>query len=142
MINKVILVGRVGGDPETKQISEGVSVAQLNLATNESYTNKQNERVESVEWHRLVFWRGLAKVVESYVRKGGLLYIEGKISNRSYEKNGETRYTSEIVVSEMKMLDSKKEGGQPQQSQQPATAPPAGNMIDQMSGDPNDDLPF
>lgn len=141
MINKVILVGRVGSDPEVRQASEGVSVATITLATNESYTNKQNERVESVEWHRLIFWRGLAKVVEAYVRKGGLLYIEGKISNRSYEKNGETRYTSEIVVSEMKMLDSKKEGSTAQQSQRPATAP-ALPLDTPASGGEDDDLPF
>ncbi len=145
MVNKVILVGNVGADPEVRYISEGVAVARVSLATSESYTNKQGERVTNTEWHNLVVWRGLAKVVEDYVKKGSPLYIEGKITYRKYEKDGDTKYMTEIVVSELKMLGRKDEnsssGGQFSQAQAAPTAAPVTPDIDITPAE-DDDLPF
>lgn len=104
MVNKVILVGNVGGDPEVRHIDENTQFARFTLATSERYRNKQGEQVVQTEWHNIVVWRGLAKVVEQYVRKGSQLYIEGRITNRSYEKDGVTRYYTEIVANSLKML--------------------------------------
>ena len=105
-VNKVILVGNVGRDPEVNYIREDVPVARFPLATSESYT-RDGEKVTNTEWHNIVAWRGLAKVVEKYVRKGKLLYIEGKITTRSYEKEGDTKYFTEIVADSLRMLDRK-----------------------------------
>jgi len=104
-VNKVILVGNVGNDPEVQYVQTDVPVAKFSLATNESY-KKDGERITNTEWHNIVVWRGLAKVVEQYVRKGTKLYIEGKISTRSYEKDGVTKYFTEIICRDLKMLDS------------------------------------
>jgi len=104
MVNKVILVGNVGGDPEVRHIDENTQFARFTLATTERYRNRQGEQVSQTEWHNIVVWRGLAKVVEQYVRKGSQLYIEGRITNRSYEKDGQTRYFTEIVANSLKML--------------------------------------
>ena len=144
MVNKVILVGNVGADPEVRYVSEGVAVAQMTLATSESYKNKQGERVTNTEWHKLVVWRGLAKVVEDHVRKGQSLYIEGKITHRSYEKDGETKYITEIVVSKLKMLGSKKDSAAApqQQTQQANTQPQATGVIPEIDLDDVDDIPF
>ena len=108
-VNKVILIGNVGNDPEVTYIKEDVPVAKFSLATNESYKNRDGERVTNTEWHNIVVWRGLAKVVEKYVKKGSKLYLEGKITTRQYEKDGQTKYFTEIVVREMTMLDSRGE---------------------------------
>ena len=144
MVNKVILVGNVGADPEVRYISEGVAVARVSLATSESYTNKQGERVTNTEWHNLVVWRGLAKVVEDYVKKGSPLYIEGRITYRKYEKDGETKYMTEIVVSELRLLGRKDEnsssGGQFSQAQAAPAAPAVPNI--DITPAEDDDLPF
>ena len=108
MINKVILVGNVGRDPEVRYLDSGVAVAKFPLATSETYTNKSGDRVTNTEWHNIVIWRKLAEVVEKYVQKGQQLYLEGKISNRSYDdKEGNKRYITEIVVDNMQMLGKK-----------------------------------
>lgn len=106
-LNKVILIGNVGKDPEVKYIDQDVPYARFTLATSETYTKKNGEKVESTEWHNIVLWRGLAKVAEQYVKKGSKLYIEGKITHRQYEQNGVTKYLTEIVGNNMIMLDSK-----------------------------------
>lgn len=106
-VNKVILVGNVGNDPEIRHLDQDVKVARFRMATSESYRAKNGERVESTEWHNIVLWRGLAGVVEQYVKKGSRLFIEGKITYRQYEKDGETKYFTEIVANNMVMLDSK-----------------------------------
>ncbi len=111
MINKVILVGNVGRDPEVRYLDSGVAVAKFPLATSETYTNKNGERVTNTEWHNIVIWRKLAEIVEKYVHKGQQLYLEGKISNRSYEdKEGIKRYITEVVVDNMQMLGKKSDG--------------------------------
>ena len=108
MINKVILVGNVGRDPEVRYLDNGVVVTKFPLATSETYTNKSGDRVTNTEWHNIVLWRKLAEVAEKWVKKGTPLYIEGKIRNRSYDdKDGNKRYITEIVGDNMQMLGRK-----------------------------------
>ncbi|MEN8117124.1 MAG: single-stranded DNA-binding protein [Bacteroidota bacterium] len=107
-VNKVILVGNVGKDPEIRHLDSGVAVASFSLATSETYTAKNGDRVTSTEWHNIVVWRGLADVAEKYVVKGMQLYIEGRIRTRSYDdKEGNKRYITEINGDVMQMLGKK-----------------------------------
>ncbi|HEX8428941.1 single-stranded DNA-binding protein [Hymenobacter sp.] len=109
-INKVILVGNLGKDPEVRHLEGGVSVANFTLATNEYYKDKQGTRVERTEWHNIAAWRGLAEMTEKYLKKGQQVYIEGKIRTRQYQdKENQTRYITEIIADEITML-----GGRPQ----------------------------
>lgn len=141
MVNKVILVGNVGKDPEVRYLDNGVAVAQFSLATSETFKDKSGNRQTRTEWHNIVLWRGLAEVAEKYVKKGNPLYIEGKITNRSYDaQDGSKRYITEIVGNEMKMLGSKtaNEGGAP-------SAPaPSQEISTDTANEPleTDDLPF
>jgi single-strand DNA-binding protein len=107
-INKIILVGNLGKDPEVKKSSNGESVAYVTIATTERYKDKSGVKQEKTEWHNLVFFRRLAEIAGQYLRKGSHLYIEGKIQTRKWQtKEGQDRYTTEIIVSEMEMLGSK-----------------------------------
>jgi len=107
-VNKVILIGNLGRDPEVKYLDSGVAVANFSLATSESYKNKEGDRVNQTEWHNIVLWRGLAEIAEKYLKKGDSVYIEGKIKNRKWEdKEGVTRYTTEILCDNMTMLGGK-----------------------------------
>lgn len=107
-VNRAIIIGRVGQDPEIKRTESGVAVANLSLATDSSYKKKDGEKVSKTEWHRIVAWDKLAEIIEKYVEKGKLLYIDGRIETRKWEdKDGNTRYTTEIRAFEMKMLGSK-----------------------------------
>jgi len=153
-VNKVILVGNVGKDPEVRYVDQNTPVANFTLATTErGYTTQSGTVVpERTEWHNIVVWRGLAKVVEGYVRKGTSLYIEGKIRSRNWtDQNGATRYITEIYVDELQLLGKRPEGGvaplatsqsnfqQPApQSVPPISAPP----FEGESGDAANDLPF
>lgn len=112
MINKVILVGNVGADPEVRALESGVKVARIRLATTERYVDRQtNETKEQTEWHTITMWRGLADVADKYVRKGIQLYIEGSLRTREWtDKDNQKRYTTEIVASEMKLLGRRSEG--------------------------------
>jgi single-strand DNA-binding protein len=131
-INKVILIGRTGADPETRHLESGVSVTSINLATSEVYKDKTtNEKKEETEWHKVVLWRGLSEVCEKYVKKGDMLYIEGKLKTRKHEKDGITRYYTEIVASNMTMLSSKGTGEKPVDTITEEDAPPE-----------RDDLPY
>jgi single-strand DNA-binding protein len=104
-VNKVILVGNVGKDPEVRYLDNNVAVAKFPLATSESYKNRDGERVKNTEWHNVVLWRGLAEVAEKYLKTGSLVYIEGKIRTRQWDdKEGVKRYTTEIVGDNMQML--------------------------------------
>ena len=139
-INKVILVGNVGKDPEVKYLEGGVAVAKFPLATTEVYKNKEGQRVESTEWHNIVMWRGLAEVAEKYVRKGKQLYIEGRIKTRQYGEDNNKKYFTEILADTMTMLGTKGDGsGSPAQSSAPADT---GTAMPQMVAGPTDDLPF
>ena len=107
-INKVILVGRLGRDPEVKYTPSGVTVANFSIATSEEWKDKgTGEKQERTEWHRIVAWRRLGEICGEYLRKGKQVYIEGKLQTRSWEdRDGNKRYTTEIVASNMQMLDS------------------------------------
>ncbi len=142
-VNKVILIGRLGKDPEVRNLENGATVANFSMATTETYKDKTTgERKEITEWHNIVLWRGLADVAAKYLHKGDLVYIEGKLRTRSWEKDNVTRYTTEIVGDNMNMLGTKGggsgSGGNPsgqQYSQPAASSEPAG-------GSGTDDLPF
>lgn len=110
-VNKVTLLGNLGGDPEVRFTPGGAAVANATLATNKVWT-KDGERKESTEWHRLVFWSRLAEIAGEYLRKGSTIYVEGELQTRKWDdKDGQTRYTTEIVVREMQMLGGRAEGG-------------------------------
>ncbi len=133
-VNKVILLGNLGKDPEVRYLDNGVAVANFSLATTESYKNKEGERVSQTEWHNIVLWRGLAEVAEKYLKKGSSVYIEGKIRTRKWEdKDGNTRYNTEILADNMTML-----GGKPTSE---GTPKPQNDAPD-TSADKADDLPF
>ncbi len=111
-VNKVILVGNLGRDPEVRHLESGAVVASFSIATSETYKDRTSgERREQTEWHNIVLWRGLAEVAEKYLHKGDSVYIEGKLRTRSWEKDGVTRYTTEIVGDNMTMLGSRSSGG-------------------------------
>ncbi len=136
-VNKVILIGRLGKDPESRTIDSGVKVSKFPLATSEYYKNKNGERVEQTEWHNVVMWRGLADVAEKYLKKGDQVYIEGKLQTRSYEQDNVKKYFTEVVADNMTMLGSKKDSDQ------------GGNAPSQVNEEPpepqpkpEDDLPF
>ena len=136
MINKAILVGRVGKDVEATHLESGVVVAKFAMATNEVYKDKEGNKREITAWHQIVLWRGLAEVAEKYVKKGALLYIEGKIKTRTWDdKDGKKHYTTEIIGDTMQMLGGKKES-----TQQQAPMPDESNMPDNEPEE--DDLPF
>lgn len=146
-VNKVILVGNVGKDPEVKYLDADVPVAKFPFATSESYKAKNGEKVETTEWHNIVVWRGLAKVVESYVKKGSKLYLEGKINTRQYEKDGQNMYFTDIVVNNLVMLDSKPSSAPPNESkestyQSAQSNSPAAEAPDVEEPGEEDDLPF
>lgn len=141
-INKVILVGNVGKDPEVRYLDSGVAVANFPFATSETYKNKNGEKVTTTEWHNIVLWRGLAEVVEKYVTKGSQLYLEGKIRTRSWDdRDGNKRYTTEIVADTMQMLGRRSdESATPQPSDEEA---PADEMKEENNTtEETDDLPF
>ena len=131
-INKVILVGNVGKDPEVKYLDSGVAVASFPLATSESYKDKKGDKVTTTEWHNVVLWRGLAEIAEKFVKKGSKLYIEGKIKTETSGEGSDKRYFTKIVGRELQMLDNK-----PVNSEQAEPQPAA-----EHSEEPSDDLPF
>ncbi|MDH4057225.1 MAG: single-stranded DNA-binding protein [Cyclobacteriaceae bacterium] len=143
-VNKVILVGRLGKDPEVRNLDSGVSVANFTMATSETYRDKTtNEKKEITEWHNIVLWRGLAEITQKYLHKGDLVYIEGKLRTRSWEKEGVTRYTTEVVADNMTMLSTKGSGGSGESSYTPSnkSGSQEGTAIPtDTSG--SDDLPF
>lgn len=111
-VNKVILVGRLGKEPEVRNLDNGATVANFTIATSESYKDKTTgEKKEVTEWHNIVLWRGLAEIAQKYLHKGDLVYIEGKLRTRSWEKEGVTRYTTEVVADNMTMLGSRGNSG-------------------------------
>ena len=124
MINKVILLGNVGQDPEIRTLETGVKVARLRLATTERIFNRQtNETTEHTEWHSVTLWRGLAEVADKFVRKGSQVYVEGRIRSREWEKDGQRHFGFEIVADDMKLLGRRPEGAPQTGYQQPAPQP-------------------
>lgn len=144
-VNKVILVGNLGADPEIRHLENGVTVANFNLATSETFKDRQTgERREQTEWHRVVAWRGLAEVVEKYVKKGSKVYVEGKLRTRKWEKDGIDRYTTEVYAEELTMLDrpaGSGPAGPPTAPAQASTPQPATAQTAPADGE-DDDLPF
>ena len=145
MVNKVILIGNVGADPDVKYLEGGVAVARFSLATSEVYNNKNADGRLQVSWSNsgkaedadIVLWRNLAQIAEKYVRKGMMLYIEGRIRTRSWDdQNGVKRYTTEIYGDNFQMLSRKQDNGDKPQDTHMPQAP------DLSGGDDSDDLPF
>ena len=111
-LNKATLIGRLGNDPELKQTSSGNSVAQMSLATNEYWTDKSGQKQERTEWHRVVVWGKLAETCAKHLSKGRRVYLEGRIQTRQWEsKEGEKRYTTEVVANSVQFLDSNQQAG-------------------------------
>jgi single-strand DNA-binding protein len=138
-VNKVILVGNVGKDPEVRYLEKNVAVARFPLATTErGYTMQNGTQVpDRTEWHNIVAWRGLAEIVEKYVKKGSQLYIEGKIQTRSWEKDGIKRYTTEIYAENIQLL-----GKRSDLPEEPSQAVPTPEPFQETSESVEDDLPF
>jgi single-strand DNA-binding protein len=144
-VNKVILIGNLGRDPEIRHLENGVSIARFSIATSESYTDKNSgEKREITDWHNIVLWRGLAKVAETYLKKGMKVYVEGKLKTRSWQdEQNQTRYTTEVVADQMTMLSRAEENTSPKQTypssveNNPVQSPAA-----DLSNEPDDDLPF
>jgi single-strand DNA-binding protein len=143
-VNKVILVGRLGKDPEVRNLENGATVANFTMATSESYRDKTTgDRKEITEWHNVVLWRGLADIAAKYLHKGDQVYIEGKLRTRSWEKEGVTRYTTEIIGDNMTLLGSRSGGGQSEYSSAPTrTMASSADDFKPMGENTTDDLPF
>lgn len=149
-VNKVILIGNLGNDPETKVMQSGDHVSNISVATSETWKDKQGTQQEKTEWHRVVFFGKLAEIVQMYLKKGSKIYIEGKLQTRKWQdQNGVDRYSTEVIVDSfngvLQMLDSKDSGGQhspaPSQPSAPAPQPTSQAPVD----DPFDDgidIPF
>lgn len=137
-INKVIIIGRIGKDPEIRHTQSGQAVASLSVATDESYKDQSGQKVEKTEWHRITAWGKQAEFIGSYLGKGRLVYIEGKIETRKWtDNNGQERYTTEIKADRVQALDPRPDAQQ-HAGQQPTGQPPAQyNANNDM-----DDVPF
>jgi single-strand DNA-binding protein len=151
-INKVILVGNLGRDPEMKYTASGAAIANITIATSDSWNDKQTgEKVEKTEWHRVVAFQRLAEIMGEYLKKGSQVYIEGRLQTRKWQdQNGQDRYTTEIVANDMQMLGSRggEGGGRPQggdgggfRNNPPAQQTPAQSQPDS-GGFDDDDIPF
>jgi len=137
MVNKVILVGRLGKDPEVRYTPDGTMITNFNLATDEQRKDKSGEKVKITEWHRIVTFGKLAEICGNYLAKGKMVYVEGRIRTNSWEdKDGVKRYTTEIIASDMKMLDSK---GMTRERDGREEPPPAASAFGPM---PDEDVPF
>jgi single-strand DNA-binding protein len=152
MVNKVILLGNLGKDPVIRRLENGTPVATFSLATSETYKDKEGNKQTKTEWHNIVIWRGLAEVAEKFLKKGDKVYIEGKLTSRSYEQEGVTKYLTEIVGENMTLLSPKPTtGGGYNAPPPPMEEPPYkekmntpitdGNNNDSPLVEP-DDLPF
>lgn len=157
-VNKVILIGNLGSDPEVRYLESGSAVAKFSIATTEAYTNKNGERVENTEWHRIELWEGLAKVAEKYLKKGNSVYIEGRLRTDNWtDKEGQQRSGVTIRANSMTLLGGPNTGGAGENSNnqgysQPSSAPRPNNNQEPRSNDPippsmaagndDDDLPF
>tara|TARA_R100001143_G_scaffold1670_2_gene4214 strand:+ start:616 stop:1074 length:459 start_codon:yes stop_codon:yes gene_type:complete len=147
-INKVILVGNVGQDPETRYMPNGNAVTNISLATSETWKDKNTgEQQERTEWHRVTFYQRLAEIVAEYVRKGSKLYVEGRLQTRSWEQDGIKRYATDIIANEMQMLDSRGSSSGDSYSSGTSAAPPQKNQTPAQEAPADmdsfdDDIPF
>ena len=140
-INKVILVGNCGQDPEVKHLPSGGAVTNMSIATSDTWKDKQTgQQQERTEWHRVVFFNRVAEIAGEYLKKGSKVYIEGKLQTRKWQdQEGNDRYSTEIVANEMQMLDSRADGARNDEASQPAHPSPS---ADANSVDFDDDIPF
>jgi single-strand DNA-binding protein len=137
-LNKVMLIGHLGKDPEMSYTPSGVAVCKFSLATDESYKGEDGNKVEKVEWHNIVAWRKLGEICSTYLKKGSKIYAEGKIQTDTYEKDGKKNYFTKIVISDMSMLDYKGSG----KSSEMATEPNEEVEMVSDKGKDEGDLPF
>ena len=145
-LNKVTLIGNLGKDPETRYMQNGDAVSNVTIATTDTWKDKDGQKQEKTEWHRVTFYRKLAEIVEKYLNKGDSVYLEGRLETRKWtDKTGVERYTTEIIANEMKMLGGKKEGGKSDDNggksyHSERKEPPvkSGTAFDEME----DDIPF
>jgi len=145
-LNKVMLIGNVGKDPEVRHLDSGVATTTITLATSETYTDKTSgQRVTNTEWHNVVLWRQLAELAEKYIRKGSQIFVEGKIRTRNWDdKDGQKRYTTEVVADNVRLLGRRDDNPATQQQSTPAGggyAQPAPAAVPEQPAE-NDDLPF
>ena len=141
-INKVILVGNLGQDPEVKYTAGGAAVTTLSLATSESWKDKDTgSDQEKTEWHRVVLWRRLAEIAGEYLKKGSKVYIEGQLQTRKWEQDGQTRYTTEVIGRDMQFLDSRGNASSSSSSYED-TNQDTGSQNLPDSGITDDDIPF
>jgi len=139
-VNKVILVGNLGKDPEVRHLENGTAVANFTIATSESYKDREGNRVDQTEWHNVVVWRKLAEIAENYLKKGSQIYLEGKLRTRSWEdQQGNKRYTTEVVADTFTMLGKKEDSSNPQNSFTPSNN---SSTSKQEKLEEEDDLPF
>ena len=137
-VNKVILVGNLGRDPEVRYTRNGTAVATLNIATTETWTDKNGQRQDRTEWHRVVAWSKLAEIAKEYLSKGRQVYIEGKLQTRSWDdRDGNKRYTTEVKADQMLMLGGRGEGGAKEEQE-----PPPGPEVEEPFEATEDDVPF
>jgi single-strand DNA-binding protein len=150
-VNKVILIGNVGRDPETRYMPSGDAIVNLSLATTDTWKDKNGEKQERTEWHRVAFFGKTAEIAGQYLRKGSQVYIEGRLQTRKWtDKEGQERYTTEIVADRMQMLGSRGGGGDAPMDREPAPAPgaapapraPAPRKSGTGFDDIDDDIPF
>ncbi len=143
-VNKVILIGNLGADPEVRHLQNGASVANFRIATSETYKDKTTgEKREQTEWHSIVAWRGLAEITERFLRKGSKVYIEGKLRTRKWQdKDGIERYTTEVHADEMNMLDRANPAAGGENANRPAATTAATPASAQLRDEEVDDLPF
>ncbi|MEE8118418.1 MAG: single-stranded DNA-binding protein [Gammaproteobacteria bacterium] len=139
-VNKVILVGNLGADPDVRYAASGSAITKIRIATTESWKDKQSgEQKERTEWHRIVFFGRLAEIAAEYLRKGSQVYVEGSLRTSNYEKDGQTHYSTEIAANEMQMLGSRSgSGGGGGESRAPAKETSGSDA----GGDFDDDIPF
>ena len=148
-VNKVILIGNLGRDPETRYMPDGGAVTNVSIATTESWKDKNGEKQEKTEWHRVAFFGKLAEIAGEYLKKGSQVYVEGRLQTRKWQdKDGQDKYTTEIIADRMQMLGSRqgmgggdREGGGERESSRPA-AKPAGKPSGSKFDDFEDDIPF
>lgn len=142
-VNKVILIGNLGRDPEVRYMPNGQAVANVTLATSEAWKDKNTgEQQERTEWHRVVFYRRLAEIAGEYLKKGSRVYVEGKLQTRKWDKDGQTHYTTEIIANEMQMLDTRGAGASTNFSSAPSDMDAGEPAMAMAGGDFDDDIPF
>lgn len=143
-VNKVILIGRLGKDPEIRAFENGIKKASFSLATSEYYKDKEGKKIEQTEWHNIVCWRNLAEFAEQYLTKGKLIFLEGKLKTRSWDDNGTKKYFTEVEANNFTILSSKVEEEKPTESKINLDSSPATTIVtgDDASENFSDDLPF